>query len=202
MPASSRTSRSAVSAGDSPASTSPLGKIQCSRSCFALTTSTSAPASAARQTIPPACCTSVTNPPHRCLSHDTSGTPRFGWRGSQKTANCELRTKPSGGYRSVPRVLFAVRNSQFAVLGRRRSLRQRPLRLPPPGPVDRALARPDLRERLRLVQSPILHHVSYRVRVADVLQRIRIEHLKVREPPSLQRSELLSESDRLGAEHG
>src|SRR5207253_1699326 len=70
---------------------------------------------------------------------------------------------------------------------------------PPPEPRNRLLPRPDLVQCTSIVQPAVLHYVLDRVRVLDVLERILVEHLKIRELPRLERPEILLVSDRLGA---
>src|SRR5688572_33207520 len=67
----------------------------------------------------------------------------------------------------------------------------------PPHPVERLVARRHLFQRVGVVQSTVLHHVAERVGVADVLQRIAIEHLKIGELSNLQRPQVTGHADRL-----
>src|SRR5690349_4964406 len=62
------------------------------------------------------------------------------------------------------------------------------------------LPRPQLIERVAVVQATVLHHVTDRVRIANVVERVRIEHDEIGELPCLDRSEIAPEPDGFGAE--
>src|SRR5690606_23429587 len=64
----------------------------------------------------------------------------------------------------------------------------------------RPCLRPYLVERVAVVEPAVLHHVPYRVRVADVLERIAVQHEQVGELATLQCAEVAAETDRLGTE--
>src|SRR5262245_22207679 len=68
-----------------------------------------------------------------------------------------------------------------------------------PLPLFRVVA--DLVQRRRVVEPAVQHHHRDRFRVADVLERILVEHDEVRELPLLDRAELAVEADGLRAEN-
>ena len=59
--------------------------------------------------------------------------------------------------------------------------------------------RPDLLERVPEEQLAVLHDPADRVGVADVLERILVEHHEVRELARFHRADVALEADRLGA---
>src|SRR5690606_31869583 len=65
---------------------------------------------------------------------------------------------------------------------------------------ERPLPRPDLVERIGVVEPAVLHDVPDPRAVADILERIRIEHEDVGELARLEGAEVLAEPDRLRAE--
>src|ERR1051325_5300745 len=67
---------------------------------------------------------------------------------------------------------------------------------PPPETRHHLLPRPDLVERVGIVEAAVLHHVLERVGVLDVVERILVEHLKVRQLPRLQRADIVLGPDR------
>src|SRR5688500_13885708 len=67
----------------------------------------------------------------------------------------------------------------------------------PPQPRQRFLSRPDLRQRRRLVQPAVLHHPPDARRVADVAQRVAIEHLQIGLLAGLDRPDVRRDTNRL-----
>src|SRR5581483_6185418 len=71
-------------------------------------------------------------------------------------------------------------------------------------PVERTcllLPRPHFVERVAIVEAAVLHDVADRFRVANVLERIPVEHEEIRLLPRLERSNLFAQPERLGAEY-
>src|SRR6187551_1662869 len=75
-------------------------------------------------------------------------------------------------------------------IGARRIWRRRIL-TPPPLCRQGPNARPYLIERVAVVEPAVLHHVPDAICVPDVLERIPVEHLQVRELPDLEGTEIL-----------
>ena len=97
---------------------------------------------------------------------------------------------------ATPRFKFLSRRRRAAPpVGRAASLSPS-VRLP----VERrrlCRARPDFRERATIVHPPVLHHHPQRIRVADRLKRVAVQHNKIGQFPCLNRPEILPQSDRL-----
>src|SRR4051794_29073742 len=103
------------------------------------------------------------------------------------------RRPPRPPRRAKARALRAGQSSTLCSMASRRrgghSLRPAELgQLPPP--------RIDLGQRLPLVEPPVLEHVADGFRVANVLQRILIEHHEIRQLARLERPHVLPEADR------
>jgi hypothetical protein len=52
-----------------------------------------------------------------------------------------------------------------------------------------------------LVQPSVLHDITYGVRIADVLERVGVEHHEIGELAGRERSEVLARPDRFRAEY-
>src|SRR5688572_17735669 len=59
------------------------------------------------------------------------------------------------------------------------------------------LPRPDLVERVTVVETAIHHHIPNAVRVAKILERVAVQHYQIGELPRLQRAQVLRQSNAL-----
>src|SRR5688572_2484041 len=80
------------------------------------------------------------------------------------------------------------------------SVRRSCIAIPPPHCRQFPLPRPHLIERVRVIKATVLHDVPNGVRVSDVLEGIRVEYLQVSQLSGFDRTELLAQPNRVGAE--
>src|SRR5688572_25852631 len=71
---------------------------------------------------------------------------------------------------------------------------------PLPLPLEFSLLGPDLIECLSIVQLSVFHHVTDRVCITDVPERVLIEHDEIGQLAGFQRPQVLLKANGLGAE--